>query len=422
MNIENYLPSPEQAEQLVDQALNNGFEQAKGRLPSDKQERGDWIKNENGADVISAIQPIAFAVEAKPDADLTDPDTYLRDSVEVSPVVNPLFHAVMLKLGATPNGPRSYEISAGKGKSQSEYRKNVQQLTAIMEVLPGSVCYPHNAQEEGERKGFHSMNDSRHKMFQGIYCLLHDTSAGEEIERSRINTITERHPVDNALGGAAIIVNSAKGRVFIKVCTNKANGRGLLLSDEQGTPCLDRLRASGRLEAQETTPDRAVSLMETAEALGYPVLDPNGHLAEMREHLRKMVVAQRVSGAPGQGRLVVGDQVNTKLGEAEKRLPKDGAVRVATVSAAAAGEAVKKAKKAGAEASLAPEVEDIIAMAAAKPADGECGEGLSLRDYQREAVGLHLSTQIGYLQACSVGLGKTAITLRGMAESAKAQA
>lgn len=421
MDIETYLPSPEQAEDMVDNALNEGFRQAKGRLPRDKAERGEWIRNEEGAKVISGVQPIAFAVEAKSDADLTDPDTYLKDSVEVSPVVNPLFHALMLKLGATPNGPRSYEISAGKGKSQSEYRKNVQQLTAIMEVLPGQVCYPHNAQEDGERKGFHSMNDSRHKMFQGIYCLLHDTAAGEEIERSRINKISERHPEGEALSGAAIIINSAKGRVFVKVCTNKVNSKGLLLSDEEGTPDLDRLRASGRLDPQETTPDRAVSLMETAEALGYPVLDPNGHLSEMREQLEKMVVAQRVSGAPGQGRLVVGGQVEAKLGEAEKRLPKDGAVRVATVSAAAAGEAVRKARKAGAEASLAPEVEDIINMAQAKPAEGECGEGLTLRDYQREAVGLHLSTQIGYLQACSVGLGKTAITLRGMAESAKAQ-
>lgn len=423
MDTATFLPSPDQAEQIIDEALNEGFRSAKGRLPKNADERRDWMRDENGAQTISQINPIAFAVEANADADFTKPESFLADNVEVAPVVNPLFHALMLKLGASPKGTRSYEISAGKGENSGQYKANVQRLMAILEVLPGAVCYAPNCAEQGEKKGFRSLNGEKHKIFRDIYCLIHDTAAGEEVERTRINGITQQHPEDGPLAGAAIIINSGKGRIFVKVCTSKLNGNGLLFSDEDGTPDLDRLRPSGKLDPRAMTPDRAVSLMETAASEGYTVLDPQGTLAQIKEQLAGMVVGQRVPGAPGQSRLVVGGEVKAKLGAADKRLPAEGAVRVALASADAAGEAVKKAQKAGAEAALAPEVRDVIAMAEAKPVSEKVAGGdLTLRDYQREAVGLHLSTQIGYLQACSVGLGKTAITLSGMRATAEAAA
>lgn len=61
-----------------------------------------------------------------------------------------------------------------------------------------------------------------------------------------------------------------------------------------------------------------------------------------------------------------------------------------------------------------PSLDDIIAMNAAQPHDDE-----RLRLYQREAVGLHLATSIGYLQACDTGAGKTVMQLAAMAEKSK---
>jgi superfamily II DNA or RNA helicase len=61
-----------------------------------------------------------------------------------------------------------------------------------------------------------------------------------------------------------------------------------------------------------------------------------------------------------------------------------------------------------------PSLDDIIAMNAAKPHEDE-----RLRPYQQEAVGLHLATSIGYLQACDTGGGKTVMQLAAMRERAK---
>jgi superfamily II DNA or RNA helicase len=61
-----------------------------------------------------------------------------------------------------------------------------------------------------------------------------------------------------------------------------------------------------------------------------------------------------------------------------------------------------------------PSLDDIMSMNAATPYEDE-----RLRPYQREAVGLHLSTSIGYLQACDTGAGKTVMQLAAMRERSK---
>lgn len=419
MELSAFTPAEDEIAALIEQAFDNGFEAAKGRKPKSAEERKQWIVKENGAEALKGVAPIAFAVEPVDGADFTQADTYLEGAVQVSPVVNPLFHALMVKLGATPNGPRSYEVSAGKGKSATELAGNVKRLTAILDVIPGAICYAPAQVDQGEGKGFESWNTSRLQVFRDLYCLIHDTSAGQELSRKRLNPMTEDHPSEGALAGAAVVISASKGRIYIKVCTNRVAGKGLLLSGEAGTPDLDRFRPGGRLDPQITTPDRAATLMAEAEAQGYTVLDPSGTLTAIRSRIAKMVVAQRVPGSPGQGRLIVGSEVG-KVG-AEDRLTVRGPVSVGIVPADTAGKAVAKAQKAGAQAALAPEVADVIAMASAQPiAEDDPDSPITLRDYQREAVGLHVATSIGYLQACSVGLGKTAITLRGMREAAKA--
>lgn len=57
-----------------------------------------------------------------------------------------------------------------------------------------------------------------------------------------------------------------------------------------------------------------------------------------------------------------------------------------------------------------PALDDIVRMSKSKPYTRE----KRLKDYQKIAVGLHLSTNIGYLQSCAPGLGKTVIQLVGM--------
>lgn len=61
-----------------------------------------------------------------------------------------------------------------------------------------------------------------------------------------------------------------------------------------------------------------------------------------------------------------------------------------------------------------PDLDDIVSMRKAKPFKNP-----DLRPYQQEAVGLHLSTNVGYVQTCSPGMGKTVIQLSAMRERAR---
>ena len=431
MNLETFVPQEDQLDSLVENRFNEAFAAQKGRMPVGN-ERSEWVQNEGGSEAIRGVAPVAFAAQVVPGTDLSDPQSFLRPTVQISPVVNPLFHALMIKLGATPNGVRSYEVSARKAKTVGEQAQIVKRLNAILKVLPGSVCYAQSSVEQGEKQGFHSLNSSRHMVFRDVYCAIRDTTAGEDVPRKVLEQIKHDHPTDSilssmdingedvsglsALKGAAIVITSGKGRIFIKVCTNRASSEGLTFSDEEGTPDFDRLRAGGRLDPQLVTPDRAVALMGEAKAQGYTILDPEGDLDRLGSALDTMTVAQSVPGAPGQSRLVVGKAVKANLGSAAKRLGAESdQVRTALVPCSDAGKAVKAALKSGATAVIDPLVADVIAMTVAAPAAADApGSDLTLRDYQREAVGLHLATEVGYLQACSVGLGKTAITLRGM--------
>lgn len=61
-----------------------------------------------------------------------------------------------------------------------------------------------------------------------------------------------------------------------------------------------------------------------------------------------------------------------------------------------------------------PSLADIANMVNAKPF-----EDSRLRPYQKEAVGLHLATNIGYLNSCSPGMGKTVMQLVSMSVRAE---
>lgn len=396
MNLEDYLPDAQAGEKLISAAI-----------------------EEHGIDEgIRQVPPLAFTAQTVDGIQLDDPDSFLLPTVEIAPTINPLFHALMLNLGAKPNGLRTYEFSVGAEKTKEAMADKVMRLQALLEVLPGGICYTNAYSEDGERDGFESYNIRRYAVFYDLFYGIRETKAGEKIDRKAINHMTADHPTSGPLAGAAIVLSVAKGRLYIKVCTNKIGGKGLLLSEEPGTPDLDRLRPSGRLDSVLVTPDRAVSLLEAAAAEGYTVVDPEGQLGLLRRVLADLVIAQRVPGSPGLGRLVVGNSVKQKLGKADGLLGEydaDRATRSALIPAALAGEAVATAKKAGAVAAIDCQVEDVIRMSQSTPVATEPkSEELRLRDYQREAVGLHLATEVGFLQCCSVGLGKTAITLRGM--------
>ena len=93
MDLESFHPQGAEIDALIEQALNAGFESDKGRLPKDSDERRQWIRTEQGDRWLNAVPPIAFTTQLLEGTDLSEPDSFLRPSVQVTPVINPLFHA-----------------------------------------------------------------------------------------------------------------------------------------------------------------------------------------------------------------------------------------------------------------------------------------------------------------------------------------
>jgi hypothetical protein len=359
-------------------------------------------------EAVREVPPVAFTARLKEGVNLGDEASFLSPVVEITPVINPLFHALMIVAGATLDGARTYRISAGE-KADPRF------LEAALEVLPGGICYTPEHVDKGEKLGFHDYNSKRYKVYADLYWKLRAVPAGEKVKTASTEHMRSTHPTEGPLAGAAVVINNNGKQMYFKVCTTRQEGRGgLYFTDDELSPCMDRFRPGGRLEPQSVTPDQAITILEEAAAQGYQIIDPTGDLKLIRSVLAEIVVAQRVPGAPGEARLVVGSKVDvSKIKTVEAALPSSDpsrSTRTAIVPARVAGAAISGAAKGGAATTiLDPMVQDVMNMAEAKPVDDP-----RLRPYQREAVGLHLATTTGFLQAASPGLGKTVMTLEGM--------
>lgn len=373
-------------------------------------------------DGIKHVPPIAFTARIKPGVTLGSEESFLKPIVEITPTINPLFHALMTTvIGARPDGARSYSIPAGEKADPTK-------LEAAMEVLPGGIVYSEQQIDKSAKTGFHQWNSRRYKVYGDIYWALQSTAAGQAMNSMSTAHQRDMHPDEGPCAGAAIILTAPKGaggksagRIRLQICTNKQEERdGLYFTDAPDSPDLDRFRPGNRLDPQSVTPDAAITILEEAAAHGYTIVDPSGDLKLMRSVLAEMVVAQRVPGAPGAARLVVGAKVSSsKMKGVDGALPAPDpsrSTRSAIVDAKVAAAAVAKGKDGGAIATiLDPAVQDVITMAEAEPVEIEVtDESLTPRHYQKECVGLHLATRVGLLNACSPGLGKTPTTLWGM--------
>ena len=138
----------------------------------------------------------------------------------------------------------------------------------------------------------------------------------------------------------------------------------------------------------------ALELAHGAAGDGVEIEDPEGILEPLEALAREHFVARRVPGLPGLAAVVRGQRKGWPLAS------------VSEVSAEEARREVSVARSAGAKVVLDPEVADVLAMAAARPAlDGD------ILPPQRRAVARQRATEVGILNFSKVGTGKTAMTL-----------
>lgn len=355
-----------------------------------------------GIDALKAVPPLAFSARLRPGTSPSDPGAYLEPCVELTPAVNPLFDALMLRIGAVPRGLRTWEVGTGRKASPTR-------LQALVEALPGAICYPADLWEKLERRGH--LGSSRSQAAGELSSLIRATDAGAALSFDwwrHFYASKHTHPDEGPLADAALAVSFSTGRMFVQLCTVPREKRALHLAP--GQPDVNLFRRDARRDPVLVTPDVAVEVLETAAARGHVVLDPTGDMRAVRDALPNMVVAQRLPGSPAQARLVVGRDVPALgAGATESQTTTTSiveATEVATLTAmvAAAGVAV----------AVAPQVADVARMTRAK-AIGRPG----LRPYQDEAVSLHLATTVGYVNTSAVGLGKTVMTLAAYREKAR---
>lgn len=373
----------------------------------------DATKNRTDGSALKDIPPLGFTARLIDGYDPSQPETFLEKSVEVTPTVNPLLDAALVSLiGATKRGTRSYSLSGGEKADPAT-------IAGLLEVLPARICYVGSHEPQAAKKGFFSFRGRRRSIGYDVIYELRELPAFNKLPFTSFNSeVYQDHPTDDAktpLSKCALVLSVKKDQLYVKVCTARPEATvddGLFFADH--LPDIDLLRPEDqRKDAIRVTPDVAVEILDHAQASGYPIDDETGDIAALRAALRNAVIGQQVAGAPGQSRVVVGNDIpaikGVKLPEAE-----DGfTARSLTTTAKEAASVVAAASSATLTA-LHPLVQDVMAMYDAKPVGRE-----GLRPYQDEAVSLHLSTEIGYVNACEVGLGKTVMALSAMREKAQ---
>lgn len=123
----------------------------------------------------------------------------------------------------------------------------------------------------------------------------------------------------------------------------------------------------------------------------------------------KKIIAGAAPNQPAKVLLHVGASVPQEA-KLTRGLPAAGKSHLVSIS-----EALNLQRKYSDDFVIHESLTDIVNMDKAKPYKKEP----RLKSYQKEAVGLHLSTSIGYLQACSPGMGKTIIQLAAMRARSK---
>lgn len=161
-------------------------------------------------------------------------------------------------------------------------------------------------------------------------------------------------------------------------------------------------------------PAEAFAVLDWAHRNGLMVVDPDEgtRIGTIRRTLASSVSVWPRPGRPAQARLAVGQLAWPALTTATPgdRTTCPGTVNVFDVDSKGVADITKVAVTAGIPASVAPGVADVARLAVAEPVDDN-----RLRDHQKHVVGCHDVTDLGFVNACAVGLGKTIMTYGGAA-------
>jgi superfamily II DNA or RNA helicase len=328
--------------------------------------------------------------------------------VIIEPCIDPVFDAAMQRAGARRISERNWRVDVRAGA-------DAQVLRSVLGLIDGSACYAHDAALDRQR--FRVSAPAR------VRTLLDLLGASELVQADPTLLRVVSDAFEGVLAPAAgplrhsrlVLSLTSPDALTLRACTSEddacapgAAGVDLHLWQNKGRKAPEALRIDEALRAR-----RALLLDEHAQRGLY--IEDQIDVPRLLADLDRTLLLYRRPHAPGQAHLVVGPGIGRVPGVALRdRIP--GQLTTVTVDARTAGEIVQRATAYGLRSLMDHQLADICRMVAAAPAPDEV-----LRPFQAEGVGVHLATQIGYLNACAVGLGKTVMTLRAWRADALAR-
>ncbi|MHB1712837.1 MAG: helicase-related protein [Acidimicrobiales bacterium] len=387
----------------------------------------DTLRAERGEDALKDRSPIALAIQTVPGYTMDKVSALYEPSMLVYPVADPVITAYMVHHDATPRGSMSWQIGLGDNADTSPVARMLQ-CTHPGVVVPERWAYtskaPRDLLDISRRTTWRWREETyRHPLLAGIF--------GRYVERhTRLSDGVDPYPsLENPARFGVITFGLKHNSLWFKVFTNN-----LVLPDElveEVGPIDLNLRPAGKSRRlpKPIRPAAAVAICEWAQTMGLELVDVDGSgaISDVRQRLSRSVVAWTRPGRPAQAEVSFGTEVQGKEAAAKRygidvRAERDYTVfedhyktsatmKVNRASALVRLDAASLAelKGKGTDLVMHPAVADMAELASASSVDDE-----RLLPRQREAVGRHIATRVGYANVSSTGSGKSVMALDGM--------
>lgn len=384
------------------------------------------IRDARGDDALTERPPVALAIRMVPGYRTNSPEALYDPSVLIYPILDPILSALATQSGALSRGTMSLQIPLGEHPKVGAARRIVETAVAGT-ILPEHLLQTGNGNRVRDITSIFR-NVTAYSWRQRVPANSVAAHVLEDGAQRHGGVTWDRFPygglIHNAPSYGIITFKQGHGSLWFKAYTNNLVLPAELL--EEIGPVDLNLRPLGRLR-RDPRPLRAaaaVAVCEWAKGLDFELVDVDGSnaLSVLRHRLAHRVTAWSRPGRPAQAMASVGSRVDFGDNPApagvstefvyQRRYGNNGydnievtverASRVGYVDAGQLANLVA----AGFEVVMHPSVGDVTALASAKPVVDE-----RLKPKQREAVGRHLATSVGYANFSDPGAGKTVMTL-----------
>jgi hypothetical protein len=337
----------------------------------------------------------AVVLEARP-VDGLDPSgvaALIDPAMTLEPVAHPEVVAAFERSGATRIGTRTWSVGLGKKTTDAVFRE----LTKTL--VPGTLVAHNLAVRNGRAVKLHESSWSTY--YPNANAMRDLIPANLVGLRNSVHKIMDRAKAPFPCAGngryGVVVVSSGDTQLYFRVSSNH------LGPEDRGVVAVPlNLAPAGRTPV-DPRPQRMVDVtdaVEWAEGVGLTVTDPTGTLKILRRRMQMSIVASPVRGCPAQAEIFVGRLVPAAARAFLDDVPKSGEVILEATTAEVAALAAEP------RAVISPLLIDAARMSAAREHSDD-----RLRPYQQVAVGRHLATSFGYVNASVPGTGKTVMTL-----------